>query len=107
MVEWTEGNMPMALQKRRKQMTTPLEILYNVGKLFMFVGAVFFIGLSILAQVTYWFRARVTPISQLPKKYRFLAKAAPWECFFFAGWFVLFIMAALCRVLWRMVTTGW
>lgn len=86
---------------------TPLEILYNVGKVFVFVGAAMFIFLTILAQITYWFRARATPIHQLPKKYRFLAKAAPVECWFFAGWFVMFITTALCRVLWRLVTTGW
>ena len=88
-------------------MTTPLETLYNVGKLFMFIGAAFFVGLSALAQTTYWLRARNMKIKDLPKKYRFLAKAGLWECYFFAGWFVVFVMVALCRVLWRMVTTGW
>lgn len=88
-------------------MTTPLETLYNIGKLFGFLGAVMFIWLSILGQITYWLRARTTPINQLPKKYRFLAKAAFWECWFFAGWFALFVVVALCRVLWRLVTTGW
>ena len=88
-------------------MTDPMVTLYNVGKLFMFIGGAFFVFLTILGQTTYWFRARNTKTSDLPKKYRFLAKAALWECYFFGGWFVLFIMVALCRVLWRMVTTGW
>ena len=88
-------------------MTDPMVTLYNVGKLFMYVGAVLFIGLSALAQITYWFRAKTAPINQLPKKYRFLAKAAPWECGIFVGYFVLFVTMAACRVLWHMVTTGW
>jgi hypothetical protein len=88
-------------------MTTPIDTLFNIGKLFTFFGAVMFVFLSINGQMTYWFRARNTKTSDLPKKYRFLAKAALWECWFFAGWFALFVTVALCRVLWRLVTTGW
>ena len=88
-------------------MTTPIDTLFNIGKLFTIFSAAFFVFLTIVGQTTYWFRARNTPIKQLPKKYQFLARAALWECWFFAGWFVAFVMVALCRVLWRLVTTGW
>ena len=93
--------------ERRNQMTTPLDTLYSIGKLFVFFGAAMFVWLTFLGQQTYWMRARNTKMKDLPKKYRFLAKAAYYECWFFAGWFVVFVTVALCRVLWRLVTVGW
>jgi len=88
-------------------MTTPLETLYNVGKLFMFVGGAMFVWLTFMGQATYWLKDKGLPFSSIPKRHRFLYRLGLWECYFFGGWFVLFIMVALCRVLWRMVTTGW
>ena len=93
--------------ERRKQMTTPIDTLYNIGKLFVFFGAAMFVWLTIYGQIIYWMRDRAMKIRELPKRHRFLAKAAYYECWFFAGWFVVFVTVALCRVLWRLVTTGW
>ena len=88
-------------------MTTPGDTLYSIGKLFFFFGAAMFVWLTIYGQIIYWMRDRAMKIRELPKRHRFLAKAAYYECWFFAGWFVVFITVALCRVLWRLVTVGW
>ena len=88
-------------------MTTPLGTLYNIGKLFTIIGAGMFIWLTVMGQLTYWGKGRGVPLNTLPKQYKFLFHAGKWECIILAGWFVLFSLVALCRVLWQLVVTGW
>ena len=52
--------------ERRKQMTTPIDTLYNIGKLFVFFGAAMFVWLTIYGQIIYWMRDRAMKIRELP-----------------------------------------
>jgi len=55
-------------------MMTPLDTLYNIGKLFMFIGGAMFIWLTILGQMTYWMRARTTPSASFRRSIGFLRR---------------------------------
>ena len=84
-----------------------VDMLGPLWKLIAIVAVAFFLGVTALAQYTYWTKNEKRDIPHMTRKYKMLYRIGFYEGWTFAGIGALYLIVALCRGLWWLVTKGW